>query len=202
MRAPLHEPSAELVHACLCFVVAWSARPGVEDPVVELAVVVQRPDDHVDLADDQLEHVDLGVQDVEQVRLDRVAHGEVVDEHLLGLPNPAHAADPLLDPHGVPRDVVVHHAATELKIAAFAADLRRDEDARGVAEARDGRLAFVERHAAGEGGRLDSTLPKGREEALVRPPESREDDRLFVVAAQEIEEPLLLCGGQHGRRTR
>jgi hypothetical protein len=60
-------------------------------------------EDHVNLADDQLEHVDLGVEHLEQGLLDRPRRHQVEDVHIARLADAGQAPDALLDAHGIPR---------------------------------------------------------------------------------------------------
>ena len=71
--------------------------PQVGDHVLELALVVQVAQDHVDLADDQLEHVELGLEQVQHRRLDGAGGDQVEDVDVVGLADAAEPADALLD---------------------------------------------------------------------------------------------------------
>src|SRR6266566_3098747 len=57
-------------------------RPDVEQELLEGPSLVEVAEDEVQLADDELEHVDLAVEQLHQVRLDRVLRPEVHDVHL------------------------------------------------------------------------------------------------------------------------
>ena len=52
--------------------------------------------------------------------LDGVGEDHVVDHDVVGLADPVDPADALLDPHGVPGQVVVDGDMTELEVEAFA----------------------------------------------------------------------------------
>jgi hypothetical protein len=70
--------------------------------------------DHVDLADHQLEHVDLGIEHLEEGPLDRPRRHQVEVVDVAGLADAGQAANALLDPHRVPRQVIVHQPMGEL----------------------------------------------------------------------------------------
>ena len=65
---------------------------------------------------------------VQHPALARVRGDEVEDEAVLLLAVPVDAAHPLLQPHRVPRDIVVDHEPAELKVDAFSGGLRGDQN--------------------------------------------------------------------------
>ena len=67
-------------------------------------------------------------ENVQDAFLDRVLAEQVVDPHGRFWPIRSSAADALLDPHRVPRQVVVDHEVAELEVAALAAGLGGDQD--------------------------------------------------------------------------
>src|SRR2546427_3042944 len=71
--------------------------PDLHEEVLERLLLVEVPEDHVQLADDELEHVDLLVEQLEDVLLDRVRGPQVDDLDLVGLPHAVNAPDPLLE---------------------------------------------------------------------------------------------------------
>src|SRR6266545_1724411 len=102
-------------------------RPDLKQELLERPPVIEVAEDEVQLPDDELEHVDLAVEQLHQVRLDRVLRPEVHDVHLALLAQPVHAAYPLLDPKRVPREVVVDDRPRELQVPALPARLRAQE---------------------------------------------------------------------------
>ena len=128
-----------------------SSRPGPEvgHDVLELALVVEVAEDHVDLADDQLEHVELGLEQVEQRRLDRPGGDQVEDVDVVGLADPAEPADALLDPHRVPGQVEVADGVGELEVSPLAAGLGGEQER----PAREPRTAASFAQARGRRGR-------------------------------------------------
>src|SRR5207247_8017393 len=77
-------------------------RPDVEQELFEGPPLIEVAENEVHLADDELEHVDLAVEQLHQVRLDRVLRPEVHDVHLAILAESVPAAAPRLDPQRVP----------------------------------------------------------------------------------------------------
>src|SRR5437867_4249978 len=76
--------------------------PAPEHLVLERAVRLPGAENLLHLAHHQLEHADLAIEDLEHVRLDRAAGGEVDDPHRVLLAEPVHPPDALLEPHRVP----------------------------------------------------------------------------------------------------
>ena len=97
------------------------------------------------------------------------------------------APDPLLEPDGVPRDVVVDHQRAELKVDAFARGLRGDEHLGRLAELALGvdaaprRVAVADLHAAVDLGDGEAPLAELAERPAV-----------LAVAGQEVERVLVL----------
>src|SRR5439155_1945925 len=111
--------------------------PQVEHDVFELALVLQISEDLADLAHDQLEHVDLAVEHLEDMVLDGPGSGEVEDPHRLRLADAVDTADALLDPHRIPGQVVVDDRVAELEVASLAADVGREQNAPVASERGD-----------------------------------------------------------------
>src|SRR2546426_8174142 len=61
---------------------------------------------------------------------------EVRGTYGMGLANTVHPADAMLQPHGVPRDVIVDYHMAELEVQTFTAGIGRDQDARFLGEDR------------------------------------------------------------------
>ena len=59
-------------------------------------------EDHVEFTDDELEQLDLLVEKLEHVRLDRSCCREVDNVAVSLLADAVDATDPLLDDHGIP----------------------------------------------------------------------------------------------------
>src|SRR3989475_11417610 len=82
--------------------------PDVRDQVLERPTLVEVAQDKVELPNDELEHVDLAVEELHQVRLHGILGPHVHDVDLAVLTESMDAPDPLLDPEWVPRKIVVH----------------------------------------------------------------------------------------------
>ena len=94
--------------------------------------------DRPDLADHQLEHGDLLVEQMQHLLLERAAGHEIEHEHLALLADAIDAADALLDRHRIPRHVEIDQRVAELDVAAFAARLGAKQHRHLVAERGDG----------------------------------------------------------------
>ena len=90
---------------------------------VEDRVVIQRVADLLKLFE----------QPLQNATFNGVGRDEVEDEAILPLPVAVDSPHPLFQPHGVPRDVVIHHQPAELKVDALAGGFGRDEHLAGVA---------------------------------------------------------------------
>ena len=100
----------ELVAECIeCRHAAGLARlePCIEDEIWELAFFFDIADDGADLADHQLKHRDLLLEQSQHLLLKGAARNEIEYEHLARLTDTVDAADPLLDCHRVPWHVEV-----------------------------------------------------------------------------------------------
>ena len=62
------------------------------------------------------------------VLVDRALGVKVGHVDITSLLQAVDAADALLDAHGVPRQVIVHHTVAKLKVEAFRPSVRRDQD--------------------------------------------------------------------------
>src|SRR6185503_16303873 len=144
------ERHAELPELAVELAIAARAGPDREDRVLEGAGLRVRTEHHVEIADHRPEHVDLLVHDLEHVGLDRLTRGEVVDVHVVLLPQPVEAPDPLLDPHRIPRKVVIHEEPAELEVSPFASRLRAHENARAIPELGDGGFLLAQSESAVE----------------------------------------------------
>ena len=115
-------------------------QPGVQHEIGELALLLEAAEDGADLADDQLEHRDLFLQQRQHLLLQRAARDQIEDEDLAVLADAVDAADALLDRHRVPGHVEIDQGIAELDVAPFAARLRAQQDRRMVAKRGDGRV--------------------------------------------------------------
>ena len=107
-----------------------SGEKGVEHGCFEVEVVVDPPEDHVQLADDQLEQIDLGLQHRQDLLLDGVPRDQVGDQDVVDLPDPVQSADPLLDLHRIPRQIDVDHDVAELQIPSLTGGFGAEQDRR------------------------------------------------------------------------
>src|SRR5262245_41726768 len=65
----------------------------------------------------------------ENAAVNRVAHMKVHYSNCRrALANPVHSTNPLLDPHGIPREIVIYNDATKLEINTLSADFRTKQD--------------------------------------------------------------------------
>ncbi len=103
------------------------------------------------------------------------------------LPVAVDAANPLLKPDGVPRDVVVDHLRAELKVDPFAGGFGGDEHLGGLAELPLGIDAAPRRVAVAD---LHATVDLGDGEAPL--PELAVGAAVLAVADEEVERVLML----------
>src|SRR5690349_3015320 len=166
---PSHvEGRAQLAELLLQILLSLGARPDAEDLVLEGARLRVGAQHHVQVSDDRAEEIDLLVHDLEDVGLDRVSRAEVVDPHVLGLPQAVQAPDPLLDPHRIPGQVVVHEVVAELEIASLPARLGADQHPGPLAELLDRGLLLAQGEGAVEDRHLDAEMAEGAREVFQR----------------------------------
>ena len=115
--------------------------------------VLQETPNHVEhlvRAEGAAHGFELVQQDLEHSALAGFAGHEIDDANVVLLAVPVNAPHPLFQARRVPRDVVVHHQATELEIDSFARCIGSDEKACAVRLAKpfDLLLAFRPAHAA------------------------------------------------------
>src|SRR3989475_6615617 len=108
--------------------------PDVHHQVLERPTLVEVAQDQVELSHDELEHVDLAVEELQQVRLHGILGPHVHDVDLAVLTESMHPPDPLLDPERVPRKIVVYDGPSELEVPALAPRLRAQKDLAVLAE--------------------------------------------------------------------
>ena len=112
---------------------------------------------------------------------------EVEDEAVLLLAVAVDAAHALLQPHRVPRDVVVDHEPAELEVDAFAGGFGGDQDLAVLAElalgidAGAGRVAVADLHAAVDLRDAETPLAQLAERPAI-----------FAVASEVVERVLVL----------
>src|SRR5439155_12322246 len=75
----------------------------------------------INLADHQFEHIDLLIQNPENVFLERVSNDQIEDKNLPFLPDSMQPPDTLLNRHRIPRQIEVDQRVAELKVASLAA---------------------------------------------------------------------------------
>ena len=139
---------------------AGRVEQGVLDQPLEVDAVEgeQVADDVVDAPLQRgLHRLQLGVQPFEQLPLDRVGGAEVEDVAVVLLADPVHPAHPLLEPHRVPRQVVVDHQVAELEVDPLPGCFGGDADLLVQAEVLLDLLAFRGRDAAVD--RADRVAP-------------------------------------------
>ncbi len=121
--------------------------PEVGHDVLELALLFEVAQNHVDLADDKLKHVELGFQKVKHGGLDRARGDQVENVNVMSLADAAEPADPLLDLHRVPGQVEIAYSMGELEVAALAAGLCAKQQPRLITESLDGRFLLQPRQS-------------------------------------------------------
>src|SRR5215210_3949710 len=143
----LRYPLAELSE-CILALRFRRFDPRLEDRFGELALIIHLAEYLPDLADDQLEHVDLLVEDAQHVLFKRAARDRVEDEDFARLADAVDAADALLNRHRVPRQVEVDERVAELQVAPLAARLGREQERCFRLESRDCFVLFRPAHRA------------------------------------------------------
>src|SRR5262249_18412412 len=99
-------------------------QPCLEHQVGELPLLLQATKDGADLANDQLKHRDLFVEQAEHLLLQGAARNQIEHEHLPVLADAIDAAYALFDRHRVPGDVEIDQGVAELDVAPLSARLR------------------------------------------------------------------------------
>ena len=129
----------------------------------------------------------------------------IVDHDVVGLADPVDPADALLDPHGVPGQVVVDGDMTELEVEAFAPGLSGDHDPGVGCEGLLSPAAFVHVHRAVEADDGKSSCGEVFGEHLLGRDELGEDEELEVgvvlfaaTGVDEVDEAFGLCVGPGG----
>ncbi len=138
----------------------------VVDPFLKIDSRFDRAEHFVRGAEHAVEQLELLVQQLEHSLVRLVAPIDEVDHHhVMLLAVPMTAADPLLDPLRVPRQVVIHDQRAELQVHPFGRRFGRDHDRRPLRELFDQRRAHV-----GAGRAADAILAAmTREPLVVRP---------------------------------
>src|SRR5215210_7960353 len=166
--------------------------PCLEDRFGELALIVHLAEYLPDLADDQLEHVDLLVEDAQHMLFKRAARDRVEDEDLARLPDAVDAADALLNRHRVPRQVEVDERVAELQVAPLAARFGGEQERRFHAKTRDARVLLRPAHRAFKPRKWNGLLLRQLRKTLKCFVMMDEDDLfLFGVAFEQFEQRLL-----------
>ena len=149
---------------------------------VEHRVVVQRVADLLELVQEPLQHP----------AFDGVRGREVEDEAVLALAVAVDAAHPLLQPVGVPGDVVVEEDVADLEVDPLARRLRGHQDLdRALAEAllgvepRTGLVARAGLHPAVDGPDREAPVPEPADEMVEGVAELREDEQALVGPVEE-----------------
>src|SRR5262245_39566983 len=92
----------------------------LKDGRLEVEVVPDPAQDHVELPHHELEQVDLALQHSEDAVFDCPDRGQVGQKDFVVLADAVYAAQPLLDLHRVPGEIEVQHDVTELQVSALA----------------------------------------------------------------------------------
>jgi len=127
-----------LLEAGHCLIRSARLRPDVHHDLLEAALVLQAAHDHVHLADDQFKHIQLAVEDLQDIILNRALGREIEYLHRAGLADAVDASDALLDALRVPGQVEVEHETAELEVAPLARRLGREQHLGALLKAVDG----------------------------------------------------------------
>ena len=126
---------------------------------------------------------ELLLQDLADAELDAVLEEEIDGADNCLLADTIHAANPLLDPHGIPRDVVIDDDVTKLEVEPLAAGIRGHQDARFFGELFLDLLALVHAHAAVEAGDRDAAIREELRQHSLGGDELREHQQFDVRVA-------------------
>ena len=126
---------------------------------------------------------ELYFQHVAHAKFHAVGKQEIdgADHRLLA--NTIHAANTLLDPHGIPRDVEINNDVAKLKIQAFATGIGGNENADFLGECLLHLLAFVHAHAAVEARDGNAAIAEKLRQHLLGGHELGEHKQLHVRVA-------------------
>ena len=167
-------------------------RPQVGDHLLKFALFFQIAEDHVDLADDQLEHAQLGLEQVQDCRLYRVSGDEVEDMHVVRLADAAEPADALLDLHRVPGQVEIANGVGKLQVAAFTACFRGQQQPGRAAKALHRCLFFQTGEASVKDGQFVAGLGEPLCQHLLRGAELGENHHLVGEFAEQSQQAIHL----------
>src|SRR5919108_6013427 len=117
----LYQILSEVFEAKARLVVIAALHPYLHDDVLKFSLFSQIPEQRLDLANDHLKHIDLVLQDIEDMILQGLAYREIEDKDISVLANPVQPADPLLDPHRIPGEIEIDQGVAELQVSALAA---------------------------------------------------------------------------------
>src|SRR3990172_3946726 len=120
----LYQILAQRLEARASLVVVAAAHPNLHDNVLKLPLLSQITQQRLDFADDHLKHVDLVLQDIEDMVFNRLSDRKIEDENISSLTDPVQPPDPLFDPHRIPREIQVDERIAELQVSALAARFR------------------------------------------------------------------------------
>ncbi|MNN50127.1 hypothetical protein D3C81_1647000 [compost metagenome] len=148
---------------------------------------------HVKMAYDQLEHIDLLVQQVEDMLLDRAFGRQIVNIDVVGLAQPVHPADPLLHSHRVPGQVEVDHLMAKLQVDTFAARFGRDHHLGPAAEQVHHPIFFASVHPTPVRNRGHSAVTEVLQQILLRSPILGEHDHLVIHFTDQLHRFLRLA---------
>lgn len=162
--------------------------------LLELLAAAVFAENDVQLTYDQSEQLDLLVEDAEDAGLNGACGREVDDVRLASLADAMDAADPLLDDHRVPRQLVIHQPVAELEVEPFGTGPRCDEDAARLApellQAGDP-LGEVEPSLEDDGGAAE--VADSLADQLQRGEMLAEDDELVVMLGDDPLERVQLA---------
>src|SRR3972149_4095066 len=120
----LYQILAERFEARASLVVVATAHPNLHDDVLKLSLLSQITQQRLDFAEDHLKHVDLVLQDIEDMVFNRLSDRKIENKDISGLTDPVQPPDPLFDPHRIPGEIQVDERIAELQVSALAARFR------------------------------------------------------------------------------
>ena len=126
---------------------------------------------------------ELILQHVAHAKFHAVGKKEIDGAHHGLLPDAIHAANALLDAHGIPGDVEIDDDVAELEVQAFAAGIGGNQDAHLLGERHLHLLTLVHAHAAVEAGDGDAAIAEKFRQHLLGGHELGEDEQLHVRVA-------------------
>ena len=160
--------------------------------IVEHLSGLRRIEDVFGLVDAKFRQDDrqLLLQHLADAVLDRIPDHEVDGPHGVGLADAVDAADPLLQLHRIPGNVVVDHHVAELQVQTFAAGVGRHQEAGRAGERLLRLRALLQSHRSVETDHRESPVGQKFAQHLLRGDELGEDQDLQIGVALLLLQPI------------